>query len=122
MYTIEKVKTADLDPTGLPIWEVIVRDHHGHAVHHDYCYTCDLDGLVAELQAAFHDIPNPWCVKMTRRVADCILSEVFASGLTKEDALDLCARYDWCHVDENGFLWELSGESDTEAAEAMKNA
>lgn len=114
MYTIEKIKTADLDPTGLPIWEVVVRDHHGHAVHHDYCYTCDLDRMIDELQAEFRDIPDPWCVKMASGGGTVYR---FASGLTEEEALDMCADNNWQYVDENGFVWELYAEEDDKAAD-----
>lgn len=112
MYAIEKVKTNNLDPTGLPIWEVIVRDHHGHAVHHDCCYERDLDRMVSELQATFCDIPNPWCVKMQRRVGSEMIAQVFGSGMTKEEAVDLCNHYAWNCVDVDGFMWELYAEAE----------
>ena len=112
MYNFEQVKTNDLGADGLPIFEIIVRDWHGHAVHHDCCYSSDLDRMMRELEAIFHAIPDPWCVKMQRRADIGMLNEILASGLTKQEALDMCAYYDWVCVDQDGYLWELHAEAD----------
>lgn len=112
MYTFEKIKTNDMSEDGQPIWEMIVRDHHGHAVHHDYCYECDLDNMMTELQVAFCDIPDPWCVKMRRRVGSKMLTQIFGSGMSKEDAVDLCQQYCWACVDNDGYMWELYAEAE----------
>ena len=117
MYTIEKVKTNDLDPIGLPIWEVIVRDYNGHAVHHDYCYTCDLDRMVEELQTSFRDIPDPWCVKMSSGGGTVY---TYADCMTEQEARELVEYYHHEYVDENGFVWELYAERDEEAVEARE--
>ena len=53
MYTFEKIKTNNLGPDGLPIWEIVVRDCNGHAVHTDCCYDSDLDRMTDELKAEF---------------------------------------------------------------------
>lgn len=116
MYTIEKVKTNDLDPTGLPIWEVIIRDYNGHAVHHDCCYTCDLDRMIEELQVSFQDIPDPWCVKMSSGGGTVY---TYASCLTEQEACDLASYYNHEYVDEHGFVWELYAERDEDAVEYL---
>lgn len=107
MYTIEKIKTSVLDPAGLPIWEVVVRDMNGHVVHSDNCYDCDVDSMVDELQGEFSACIEPldeYTIKMSSgggTIRD------FATLHTFQEAIDLGNSCGWKFMDENGFVWEL---------------
>lgn len=104
MYTFEKIKTNNLGPDGLPIWEVVVRDMNGHVSHADYCYEYDLDRIINELQDEFSVPVEPVTIKMSSgggTVRD------FATLRTFQEAIELGNSYDWVLVDENGFVWEL---------------
>lgn len=78
MYTFEKIKTNDFGPDGLPIWEVVVRDRNGHAVHTDCCCTRDLDRLIVEFQTAFKTIADP--KESQNKTAQSAHRAVFVTG------------------------------------------
>ena len=104
MYTFEKIKTNNIGPDGLPIWEVVIRDRNGHAVHHaDCCYTHDLDLVMAEFQTACQTISDPWEIKMVH--GDTVRD--FAFYLTEQEAKECCKEADYHYLDPDGIDWRM---------------
>lgn len=104
MYTVETNRTGDIGSNGQPIWEVIVRDMKGHAVHSDFCYECDLDRMLAELLTIEEPEPGAEC---TIRMSVGSVTRYFMTLPTLREANEVGNQYDWEFTDENGIVWQL---------------